>query len=221
MKKYKYLAFLIAPLQIILQFVIVNWNETHKNLYWLTYLGIFLPILLCFLISIYLFKDVLKKDRKDLKTKWWKMLLIGVIGTIILQMILIFGSLAVGETTNFNAETATLMQLIFILICSMYGLLTAVTEELYFRYLFFSISNKKSAKVVLLFISSLLFGFAHYWSTNSFEQLIPYFFAGLFLGCIYLVTKNIWYTIIIHLINNFYAIVLPAIMLLVKYLTSA
>ncbi|EAD4818014.1 CPBP family intramembrane metalloprotease, partial [Listeria monocytogenes] len=221
MKKFKYLAFLIVPVQIVLQLIIVSWNINHENLFWLTYLGVFAPTLLCFCISLYFFKGILAKDKVNLKTKWWKLLIIGVAGTFVLQIILLIGSLAAGEITSFNPANATLLQLLFILVCSLSALLTAVTEELYFRYLFFSISSKKSIRIIILFISSLLFGMAHYWSTNSIEQLIPYFIAGLFLGLIYLFSKNIWYTVIIHVINNFYAVVLPVIILIIGYFTKA
>ncbi|WP_366945939.1 CPBP family intramembrane glutamic endopeptidase [Brochothrix thermosphacta] len=88
-------------------------------------------------------------------------------------------------------------------IIKVYYLLTTINEELYFRYNFlYSNHKRKLTSLFLLILSSILFGMAHYFVTNSLIGTFPYIIGGLFLGLIYLKTKNIYYVIGIHFFNN-------------------
>lgn len=92
-------------------------------------------------------------------------------------------------------------------------------EELFFRgfiYILifkaakeaFSLLNKnfntKKSECIINFtfilISSILFANIH--STDSFITLLPYIYSGLILGCMYVLTKNILVTMLIHSLNN-------------------
>ncbi|WP_163655409.1 CPBP family intramembrane glutamic endopeptidase [Listeria sp. PSOL-1] len=114
--------------------------------------------------------------------KRWKLLIVGFFGTIFMQFILTLGTLAIGKDMRLNLDGLNGLQMLLVGVYSLYGLMTAITEELYFRYLFFSTVKQKLARLLILFISSALFGLAHYWQVTSFDQLLSYFVAGLFLG---------------------------------------
>ena len=84
------------------------------------------------------------------------------------------------------------------------ALLPAVSEELFFRGAFqkalLRLSNKPWLAILL---SATVFAFLH----GTMLKLIPIFALGLLLGTIYHVTRNVWYTIIIHFINNAFALI--------------
>lgn len=79
------------------------------------------------------------------------------------------------------------------------ALLPAVSEELFFRGAFqkalLRLSNRPWFAIL---ISSAIFALLH----GTLLKVIPIFALGLLLGTIYHVTRNIWYTITIHFINN-------------------
>ncbi len=83
------------------------------------------------------------------------------------------------------------------------ALLPAIGEELFFRgslqKVLLRISNKPWLAIV---ISSAVFGLLH----GTFFKLLPIFTLGLLLGTVYHVTRNLWYTITIHFLNNAFAV---------------
>ena len=74
----------------------------------------------------------------------------------------------------------------------------AITEESLFRGMILVGLNKNYNEKISIALSSLLFGLIHVipW------QVVPAFFAGLFLGWIYLRFKSIILCIFIHALNN-------------------
>lgn len=84
------------------------------------------------------------------------------------------------------------------------ALLPAIGEELFFRgslqKVLLRITNKPWVAIV---ISSTVFALLH----GTFFKLLPIFTLGLLLGTVYYVTRNLWYTIIIHFLNNALAVV--------------
>jgi hypothetical protein len=83
------------------------------------------------------------------------------------------------------------------------ALLPAIGEELFFRGSLQKVLLRLSNQPWLaIFISSAIFALLH----NTFLKIIPIFTLGLCLGIIYHVTRNLWYTIIIHFLNNALAV---------------
>lgn len=79
------------------------------------------------------------------------------------------------------------------------ALLPAVGEELFFRGALQKVLlrwNKRPWLSILL--SSFVFAFLH----GTFFKVMPIFALGIMLGTVYYVTRNLWYCIIIHFINN-------------------
>lgn len=83
------------------------------------------------------------------------------------------------------------------------ALLPAIAEELFFRGALQKTLLRLSGKPWLaILISSLIFGLLH----GTFFKLLPIFTLGLLLGTVYYVTRNLWYTITIHFLNNAFAV---------------
>ncbi|MCB9255689.1 MAG: CPBP family intramembrane metalloprotease [Chitinophagales bacterium] len=75
----------------------------------------------------------------------------------------------------------------------------ALSEEMYFRGLIEGVLIDLKLKAPhVIFISSLLFAMMHF----QFYYMLPLLFMGALLGYIYYRTRNLWYSIIVHLVNN-------------------
>lgn len=98
------------------------------------------------------------------------------------------------------------------------NVLMALVEEIAYRYeLFFKYKSSKFMIFILLVLSSLLFGLSHIYNFNgSIISSLLYAFAGLWLGIIYLTTKNIWMPIIVHGLFNSISLISAIILLLFK-----
>lgn len=95
----------------------------------------------------------------------------------------------------------------------------AVFEELSYRHdLFYRYKSERRIIVLsLLVLSSLLFGFSHFYNFNgSLLGTLLYAVAGFFFGCIYLVTKNIWIPILVHVLFNSVSLISAIFLLIFK-----
>jgi len=83
------------------------------------------------------------------------------------------------------------------------ALLPAMGEELFFRgslqKSLLLMSNKPWLAIV---VSSAVFALLH----GTFFKIIPIFTLGLLLGLVYHLTRNLWYAILIHFLNNAFAV---------------
>jgi uncharacterized protein len=83
------------------------------------------------------------------------------------------------------------------------ALLPAIGEELFFRgALQKALLRLTNVPAVAILISSVVFALLH----GTFFKLIPIFTLGLLLGTVYHFTRNLWYTITIHFLNNAMAV---------------
>ena len=83
------------------------------------------------------------------------------------------------------------------------ALLPAIAEELFFRGALQKTLLRMSQRPWLaILMSSVVFGLLH----GTFFKLLPIFTLGLLLGTVYHVTRNLWYTITIHFLNNAFAV---------------
>jgi membrane protease YdiL (CAAX protease family) len=81
-------------------------------------------------------------------------------------------------------------------------LFAPVFEELFFRKFLFGKLLEKNKVLVSVIISSLCFSAIHFETPSS---LISTFIFGVIACLIYLRTKNIWYTIAMHFLNNLFS----------------
>ena len=82
--------------------------------------------------------------------------------------------------------------------------LAPIVEEGIFRLAFRKVINNK---YLFMIISGLLFGFMHIFPTElpmsvALTYSITYVTMGVYLAYVYVKTDNIWFSIIIHLLNN-------------------
>ena len=83
------------------------------------------------------------------------------------------------------------------------ALLPAIGEELFFRGSLQKVLIRMSDKPWLaILISSIIFALLH----GTFFKILPIFALGILLGTVYYYTRNLWYTIIIHFLNNGFAV---------------
>ncbi|MDB5246313.1 MAG: family intrarane metalloprotease [Segetibacter sp.] len=83
------------------------------------------------------------------------------------------------------------------------ALLPAIGEEVFFRGALQKALHRLSNNPwVAIIVTSAVFGLLH----GTFFKLLPIFTLGLLLSTVYHVTRNLWYTIIIHFVNNAFAV---------------
>lgn len=98
------------------------------------------------------------------------------------------------------------------------GIRAPIIEEVIFRGLLFIVvsaviykvfkgkanNNIKDIMVIFTFIgvSSILFGWLHVSKHNDYMHIFTYALFGLFLAVVYVLTKNLLWTIMLHMINN-------------------
>ncbi|MFQ6609477.1 MAG: lysostaphin resistance A-like protein [Fidelibacterota bacterium] len=78
------------------------------------------------------------------------------------------------------------------------GIIAPITEELFFRSFLISGLLKNYSEFTSILTSSLLFGMIH----DNIWQSVPAIGMGVFLGWIFVTTKNIWICIFIHSLQN-------------------
>lgn len=152
-------------------------------------------------------KDNIKIDNKT-KLKYFG---IGLVLIIVLQGILAYVYQKIG--LNYNAiETIDLRGdfsfiSIVLYICTI-ALIPAVFEELFFRKELINYSEKFGKGFAVIF-SALVFGLVH----MNLGQFIFSFGIGIVFGIIYLKTKDIKLTMILHFLNNSYSAILSILVM--------
>ncbi|HYE53402.1 MAG TPA: CPBP family intramembrane glutamic endopeptidase [Chitinophagaceae bacterium] len=79
------------------------------------------------------------------------------------------------------------------------AVLPATVEELFFRGGLQNILERWTQRpVIAITLSSLLFSLFHL----SFYKILPIFLLGAVLGTLFYITRNLWYSIFFHFVNN-------------------
>ena len=79
------------------------------------------------------------------------------------------------------------------------AILPAIAEELFFRGGLQNILERWTQRpAVAIIMSSLLFALFHL----SFYKILPIFLLGMVLGTLFYITRNLWYSIFFHFVNN-------------------
>lgn len=209
----KVLAILLIPIQFILMFVLDKIRIPIDDFITYTYTIDFIARLIPFTLLMLIFSSIYKKDWQRLSISKPKLILSTVLGVIGIQLVAFVTASFVDNYESLDSVTLTNPTILLILL-SLSSILTAVTEEFVFRY--FMLKNFHRRKMIswLLYIaSSVLFGLGHYFGTGNLEGTVPYMCVGFLLGAIYIKTRNLWYTTIIHVVNNFIYATIPLIIL--------
>ena len=85
------------------------------------------------------------------------------------------------------------------------GIVGPIVEEVIFRGLIFYYFQKRYSVKTAIIVQAILFGVIHLNLAQASYAII----VGLFLGYAYVYTQSIWVPIIIHVVNNIVAMVVP------------
>lgn len=173
-------------------------------------------------VMLYLFGPVLKAQWQLYKKRLFLKLLLNIILTLGCFLILSFTRGLMGNTLAANPlDSVTYDALFLMIIASIQPLMAPFSEELTFRYLLFLKIKPGVLKVVMFFVSSILFGLIHYFNFNgSAIDTVPYMVVGAYFALISYGFKNIWGSIFTHFFFNASNALLPALALLLAKLVS-
>ncbi len=176
----------------------------------------FISQIIMFLGSFYLFLFLTKQSFKEVVWLYklnvkWVFISIGILlgsFVIIAGLNYVNGLLEVFFPNNnailYNHETTELQMRVIkesnlILAIFVMGVLPAVAEELVFRGILLGnllkLTQNRNAAIVF---SALIFSFLHF----QVLSVLPMIFMGLILGYVYVKTKNIQYSMLIHFLFN-------------------
>ncbi|MDO9592411.1 MAG: type II CAAX endopeptidase family protein, partial [Erysipelotrichaceae bacterium] len=139
-------------------------------------------------------------------------LIIGV-GCIFLSQLIILISQSMGILNVENLENYEQLILSMIgqsptwLILLTVGIIAPIAEELLFRGLVFHMFNRHMNIKIALIVQGLLFGAFHMNLVQGLYASV----LGIVLGITYLLTGTLWIPIIIHIVNNSVALLLPEV----------
>lgn len=173
-----------------------------------------------FLVMIYLFGDFLKAEWRVYRQKLFRRLLLSIVlvAGIFLLLRVVRGLipselLELGSSTNDSSQTLSPS---WSVLAAIAPFLAPFAEELTFRYLLLGKLTNKALRLIMLFVQGILFGLVHWNNFNgNIYAMIPYMALGVYFGLIYLFSKNIWGSIMVHWMLNTMNAMLPALLLLI------
>lgn len=210
---------------LILAYVPVGMGITflNKNFHWNTNLytnvGIIWSVL-WFFFAVYFKRDVLKTDwvtfKQRKKVNW--LLVVGVLIAFGVSQI-IFQQLLMGKINISDLSIGQKFQLFITSFLT--SIMAPFTEEIIFRYeLFYRFKNgKKSIFILMAFVSSLLFGLAHFISGDSLIGVCSLILVALVMTLFYKLSNSIWVSLMGHFIWNF-VLSAPAIIVILFNISS-
>lgn len=135
------------------------------------------------------------------------------IGCVFLSQLILLVSESIGIINLDNLEsyeqliTSMIDQSPVWLILLTVGIVAPIAEELLFRGLIFHLFNRHLNVKVALIIQGLLFGAFHL----NLVQGVYASVLGIVLGMAYLMTGSLWIPILMHIVNNSVALLLPEV----------
>ena len=197
-------------------FVAVGTNPRYASVYIL--FGLYMVMYLIYLAIFFVFARLKLKSGENIEGGSYKNLIkeynfrkprvmdLGIVIIIALISILAFMMLQNGLEEVFNrggfSSDGPRLEMEnfghYVLLVIIMAVMPAIVEELLFRGLILH-SFMPFGKIVAIFASSLLFSLFHLNPTQTVYQ----FFLGMVMAIVYLRTKNMWYPILLHFVNNF------------------
>lgn len=170
--------------------------------------GIILQTLSYILLIIFFYfkyKNILKKDLKNLRKEHIKTILlywiIGFTLMILSNYIINYIIIPNGISNNESQNIEILLKYRYIYPISV-CILIPIIEEIVFRL---ELKNKYKNKYLFILISSIIFALPHLITNTKLIELlyfIPYFLLGLTFSTIYYKTNNIYSNILAHILHN-------------------
>ncbi|MCL2248300.1 MAG: CPBP family intramembrane metalloprotease [Oscillospiraceae bacterium] len=219
--KLDFIALVLIPVQFLVSWVLVVMQVPHtQNIVSIVIFAIGL-LSVCILSKIY--GTVLKNDWVNYRKKIWLKILISIVGAgciiAILQgvRLLMAPFMPVALSSGVSESDAISAPFAITLIAAVMPLINAYQEEIIFRHvLFYKLRGAWYVSAFFFFASAFLFGIVHLNNFDgNFIRTIPYMVIAMCFNLVYLFTKNIWYSIGIHLAFNFLMAFVPALFMLV------
>ncbi|BAS45573.1 hypothetical protein SSCHL_0793 [Staphylococcus schleiferi] len=157
-------------------------------------------IVLAFLIYMLKYFNINLFSFKKLTVRDISIIIIVTVGVKLLDQLFFF--LYSGTTLNQENIQNSIQDISILNYAIFFALLPAILEEIVFRGIILRVLFKDHLFIGLI-VSSVLFGLVHEFS--NFIEFLPYFYAGLFFGLAYLMTRRIEVVILIHFLGNFSA----------------
>ena len=169
--------------------------------------------------SFIIFKDLYEDGLEKWKKSVIKTIIIILVMYILKIILTIIASIPLGiffpeyESINSNniAEVIKMFPAPIVLITL--GILGPIVEEMIFRGILVGKLKKYIPSTICAIVSSILFMFIHIHvlSIQEFLYCLPYLVSGLLYSILYLKTKNITLSMILHITNNFFSLLLMII----------
>jgi membrane protease YdiL (CAAX protease family) len=212
--KRDFIALILIPVQFF-----VAWALAFIQVPYMQYVAVFAIGLLSVYLLTKIYGTTLKNDWADYRKKIWLKILISVVGAGCIVAILAVVRLLMSQfmpaasTSDVSEGGAISMPFAIILIASVIPLINAFQEEIIFRHvLFYKLRGARYITVIFFIVSAFLFGLVHLNNFNgNLIATIPYMTIAMFFNLVYLFTKNIWYSLGIHLAFNFVMAFLPTL----------
>lgn len=205
----------VIPLELFLGVFVVKlpWMEAHSTV---SSVFSWLVFVVGFFVMIFLFKDFLKSQWQLYRQKLWKRLAINVLLAVGVYGLLALSRTILPKTLAAGAEVNTNTNIVWMLLTMLLPLIAPFSEELTFRYLLFGKVHPKPFKIVMFFVSSILFGLIHLQNFGgNWVLTIPYMVIGAYFALIYHFFDNIWGSIMTHWMFNAFNTILPVLFLLI------
>ena len=155
----------------------------------------FLSFFICLTIIVYLVKrwgDETTLDRLPIKWVELRWIIFAYLANLILVVSFIFFTTVLGKAHD-NTSSLSFYTVLF-------WLSTAFTQPLLEEMLFRGIilgSLEKYSPIFAVFLSAVLFGFAH-----DGEIISQHLVTGLVLGCLYIKQRNLYSCVVVHGLMN-------------------
>lgn len=210
---------LVIPVEMIINFYLFPLFNIEKEPI-INLISTTILFVLGFLIMMYLFHDFLKTQWRLYRPKLFRKLLLSI---VLMVGVFVIISLVRGlipdhllETTTTTSSAAVLRKPGWAVLAAITPFLAPFAEELTFRYLLLGKISNNFLRVPMLIIQGILFGLIHWHSFGgNVYATIPYMVVGIYLGVIYLFSKNIWSSLIVHWMLNTMNSLLPALFILI------
>jgi membrane protease YdiL (CAAX protease family) len=215
--KLDFIALALIPVQFIVAWVLVAMQIPHtQNIVLIVIFPIGL-LSVCILAKIY--GTVLKNDWVNYRKKIWLKILISIVGAgciiAILQgvRLLMAPFMPAALSSGVSESDDITVPFLITLVAAIMPLINAFQEEMIFRHvLFYKLRGAWYVSAFFFFVSAFLFGIIHLNNFDgNFIRTIPYMVIAMCFNLVYLFTKNIWYSIGIHLTFNFMMAFIPAL----------
>jgi len=215
--KLDFVAVILIPVQLFVTWVLVFMQVPHVHNIVLIVIFTLGLLSVCILSKIY--GTQLKNDWAEYRKKIWLKILFSIVGAgciiAILSVVRLLMShfIPIAPSSAAGENEMIMMPFALVLIVAVMPLINAFQEEIIFRHvLFYKLRGAKYITVIFFFVSAFLFGAVH---LNNFDgniiATIPYMAIAMFFNLIYLFTKNIWYSVGVHLTFNFVMGFLPTL----------